>query len=79
MGNNDNSSYYSKCCTVLSIATCHYAREFSKRHPLRSADLNRHDTMKMHIHNGPVDGINQGAANGRISAIVADQCGQVDA
>src|ERR1017187_4371034 len=37
---------------VLSIATCQYTREVCERRPLRSGDLNPHDPMKMHIHNG---------------------------
>ena len=33
----------------------------------------------MHIHNSALAGINQGAANGRISAAVADLCKEVAA
>lgn len=42
-------------------------------------DLNPHVPAKMHIHDSVLAGINRGAANGRISAAVADHYGEVAA
>ena len=46
---------------------------------MQTVDLNPHYMVKMHIHDSALAGINRSAANGRISAAVADQCGEVDA
>jgi hypothetical protein len=53
--------------------------EFCEHRPLRSGDLNGHDTVKMHIHDSGLAGINRGAAKGRISAAVADHYEEFDA
>ena len=42
-------------------------------------DLNDHDPKKLHIHDSVQAGINRGAANGRISAVVGDHYGEADA
>jgi hypothetical protein len=64
---------------VLSIATCHQIKTFWERRPLQTLDLNSHIPVKMHIQDTALAGINQGAAKNRISAAVADHCGEVDA
>src|ERR1035441_9086348 len=67
------------CCSTCQLPLAIIQRRFGDDHPLRSVNLNPHDTEKLHIHDSGLVGINRSAANDRISAAVADHEGEVDA
>jgi len=46
---------------------------------LRTEHLQLHDPVKMHIHDSGLGGIKRGAANGGISAAVADHYEEINA